>query len=323
MIGFSGHQLQAHLWQNPTVEDLMRSLDPAFKKAGSPPAMMAMLPWLQRPGFPVVTLSWELQPWHADGNASDLHHARRNISESEISPPKKAPTVLLRAMQTPISKYLQAPKSCSAAGVCSPSHLPPWWVPLRVNVCAAADQHTSPMCTDDVFEFSTRSATMRLPSGTSSVIGDPSFWGVFIVRYGDATIPTCMCYLTVPYKTPYNNLKWCNTGTHHTRHWGVFIVRYGDAAAWAHRIAAAAADLGTNGRPDYARELAHHVFLLTTMSHDPVTLLSDVINALAPIMASQSHSMSQNGAQTLNLRCVLLSDPSTFCAGRYNQMSPA
>jgi len=50
-----GDQLAAHLWQNPTVEDLMRSLNPFFE--GTLTAMDAMLPWLRRPGFPVVTLS--------------------------------------------------------------------------------------------------------------------------------------------------------------------------------------------------------------------------------------------------------------------------
>lgn len=46
-------QLASHLWQNPTVEDLMRALDAPFRKAGSPSAMDSMLPWLQRAGFPV------------------------------------------------------------------------------------------------------------------------------------------------------------------------------------------------------------------------------------------------------------------------------
>lgn len=60
-----GRQLNAHLWQNPTVEDLMRSLDPAFAAVGSPSAIDAMLPWLRRPGFPVVTLSISTSTLHA------------------------------------------------------------------------------------------------------------------------------------------------------------------------------------------------------------------------------------------------------------------
>lgn len=72
-----GVQLKDHVWANPTVEDLMRSLNPAFLKRGSPSAMNAMLPWLRRPGFPVISLSLS-----SDGKT-------------------------LKATQRPMSKYLK------------------------------------------------------------------------------------------------------------------------------------------------------------------------------------------------------------------------
>ena len=52
-----GTELSRHLWQNPTVEDMMRSFESSFTKLGLPSAMDSMLPWLRRPGYPVITLS--------------------------------------------------------------------------------------------------------------------------------------------------------------------------------------------------------------------------------------------------------------------------
>jgi hypothetical protein len=68
-----GNQLAAHLWQNPTVEDLMESLNPAFRHVGSPPATESMLPWLQRPGFPVITLWCEGSTVHATQQPISSH----------------------------------------------------------------------------------------------------------------------------------------------------------------------------------------------------------------------------------------------------------
>ena len=48
------------LWGSPTVEDLMDALAPAFAAAGSPHPRAAFLPWLQRSGYPVVTLGARL-----------------------------------------------------------------------------------------------------------------------------------------------------------------------------------------------------------------------------------------------------------------------
>eukprot|EP00041_Stephanoeca_diplocostata_P021610 m.505868 g.505868 ORF g.505868 m.505868 type:complete len:1036 (+) comp21866_c0_seq1:194-3301(+) len=127
-------ELGSHLWQNPTVEDLMRALDAPFKNTGSPPAMDAMLPWLQRPGFPVITLATE--------------------------------GTTLTATQTPMSKYL---------GVADP-----WWIPLNVQVTTIQNA-TSVLSLD----FSTSNVSTRLEDDVGTVVGDPAFWGFFIVRYAD------------------------------------------------------------------------------------------------------------------------------------------
>ena len=58
MLGFDqwfaslATELKRHTWQNPTVEDMMRSLDGAFIAMGAgATAVDAMLPWLRRPGY--------------------------------------------------------------------------------------------------------------------------------------------------------------------------------------------------------------------------------------------------------------------------------
>jgi len=144
-----GEQLRAHLWSNPTVEDLMRSLDPHFATAGSPPAVDAMLPWLRRPGFPVITLA--------------------------LAPKAAGDGFTLSATQAPISPYLPADRRDE-----------PWWVPLRVSVGGGAPF---------LFEFNTSSASMDVPAhlvgelragDAPALVGDPAFWGAFMVRYSDA-----------------------------------------------------------------------------------------------------------------------------------------
>ena len=153
-LGFSAwdHALASHLrqfrWSNPTVEDLMRSLDGAFEAAGSPSAMSAMLPWLERPGFPVVTLS---------------------VYETQ------AAGWSVRASQRPISPYIPTRAS------------EPWWIPLRISVGGAAPFN---------FEFNTTEAVAPVPTyavggqnvnGTAAptCVGDPTFHGMFLVRYSD------------------------------------------------------------------------------------------------------------------------------------------
>jgi len=127
-----GTEIGRHLWQNPTVEDMMRSLDDAFVAKGQPLAIDAFLPWLRRPGYPIVTLRLE-------GTS-------------------------LTATQVPMSKYLHNQQ--------------PWWIPLQVQL----DDASAPT----LLAFNTTNATMAC-GGTAptTVIGDPSFWGFFIVRYDD------------------------------------------------------------------------------------------------------------------------------------------
>eukprot|EP00854_Cymbomonas_tetramitiformis_P004087 gene4087-5063_t len=198
-----GAHLNAHQWQNPTVEDLMRSLAPAFASVGSPPAMESMLPWLRQPGYPVITLSLE----------------------------STATATLLHASQLPISRYLPSASEPSI-----------WWIPLRVSVAGSKSF---------VFEFNSSRAVMDISNkfsappdshtgehkaAASLIVGDPAFWGMFIVRYKQS-------------------------------------------AQWESRITGVASSLET--KPDYARALCKQIFLLVTMSHEPVSLLTKMIESLA------------------------------------------
>jgi aminopeptidase N len=122
-------ELHRHLWQNPTVEDMMRSLDGSFLKMGLPSAIDSFLPWLRRPGYPIVTLS-------VDGTT-------------------------LKATQKPMSKYLKNQN--------------PWWVPLQI----ATNNDPLPM----LLSFNTTEATIEYKQSPANVVGDPSFWGFFIVKY--------------------------------------------------------------------------------------------------------------------------------------------
>jgi len=123
-------ELKRHTWQNPTVEDMMRSLDDSFVSMGLPTAVDAMLPWLRRPGYPIITLSVV--------NATTLV-----------------------ARQTPVSKYLK--------------NQDPWWIPLQVG--------TSNDARPSLLSFNTTMATMEFAAPVAGLVGDPFFWGFFIVRY--------------------------------------------------------------------------------------------------------------------------------------------
>jgi hypothetical protein len=130
-------ELKRHTWQNPTVEDMMRSLDDSFVAMGLPTAVDAMLPWLQRPGYPVVTLSV--------------------VNGSKLV-----------AKQIPVSPYLK--------------NQSPWWIPLQVytsHISATSNaNHTSAL-----LSFNTTSAMMEFNAPLSELVGDPLFYGFFIVRY--------------------------------------------------------------------------------------------------------------------------------------------
>lgn len=149
-----GRQVNAHLWSNPTVEDLMRSLDPAFEAAGSPPAMDAMLPWLQRPGFPVVTLVVK-QEQQGGAVVATLH-----------------------ASQAPISPFLPPARAAE-----------PWWIPLRVSCDGGA-----PFLFEFNTTIASMAVPMKRSEGsgadngrtantTMTCVGDPQFRGFFSVRY--------------------------------------------------------------------------------------------------------------------------------------------
>ena len=144
-----GAHVRSHLWANPTVEDLMRSLAPAFAKASSPAPMNSMLPWLQRPGFPVLTISL----------------VQEQDAESGLS---------LHVSQQPISKYLPVDRADE-----------PWWVPLQVSIGGGTEflvQFNTSEVTLDV----PASAISALSVGTvQSCVGDPALWGAFIVRYAE------------------------------------------------------------------------------------------------------------------------------------------
>jgi hypothetical protein len=148
-----GAHVRKFLWQNPTVEDLMRSLDNAFAARAQTrmgaSAMLAMLPWLRRAGFPVVTL--ELLPGGRE----------------------------LRATQVPVSRYLPS----AEAGE-------PWWVPLQISVNNSAPfrfelaNKTATMHVPAALRENVIMAA-EVNAEASSVVADPAFVGAFVVRYAD------------------------------------------------------------------------------------------------------------------------------------------
>lgn len=146
--------LGAHLnrfgFSNPTVEDLMRSLGPAFLKAGSKhTALTAMLPWLQRSGFPIVTLD-------------------------VVAKVGTTGAWTLTVAQAPVSKYL--PKRSASE---------PWWIPLRVSIGGGPTMTYEVDALTMSFDIPA-SAVGSLRANASAVptiVGDPDVWGAFIVRY--------------------------------------------------------------------------------------------------------------------------------------------
>lgn len=165
-------------WQNPTVEDLMRSLGPAFLDVQSPHPLTSMLPWLQRPGYPVVTLAAELV-------AGSL----------QSSPPSLKVTV----SQAAVSKYLPSDRAHE-----------PWWVPMMVDATvtvSCGDTELTSATQTFLAEFNTSSAMFTVPLSPALtallhpipscaatpaaadlvVVGNPRFLGPFVVRYDDKT----------------------------------------------------------------------------------------------------------------------------------------
>jgi len=144
-----GAHVQRFLWQNPTVEDLMHSLTPAFAERArtrlGANALTAMLPWLRRSGFPVITL--EL------------------LKDSDGS--------IVQATQQPVSRYLPAGEATD-----------PWWVPLQVSVNGLEPFLFELDNVTNVMKLPEMVSAMGLEP--HSMVGDPTFLGPFIVRYADS-----------------------------------------------------------------------------------------------------------------------------------------
>jgi hypothetical protein len=139
-------QLRRFPWQNPTVEDLMRSMDTAFEAAGSRwSATEAMLPWLRRPGFPMVTVAFD------------------------------AGTGVLSVAQEPISKYL--PDADKAVWWV------PLYVSLPNGTEVLFAFNTSSAQKVLVAETGAGAGAGAGTAASAVVVGDPKFRGMFVSRY--------------------------------------------------------------------------------------------------------------------------------------------
>ena len=128
----------------------MRSLAPAFSAAGSKhSAMTAMLPWLQRSAFPIVTLS--------------------------IAPsPSQSGAYVLTAAQKCVSQYALGAEQ-------------PWWIPLRVSIGGGPLLTFELDAITMNFDIPAVSLGAEHIEGSDvpTISGDPEFWGAFAVRYAD------------------------------------------------------------------------------------------------------------------------------------------